>query len=94
MNAKHQFFNIILFQNQLTTQAPVFDNISQPASNGLPSMCNAAILSCCSINEEAQKRQCFTEVGCIKTYSKRNICSSNSIKEALEAIKNSYSPVN
>nr|WED40945.1 putative silk protein 2 [Ephestia kuehniella] len=70
----------------LSTQA------SAPALSSSPkaaNMCNIAILSCCS---GQQQRTCFTKFGCGMTYAKGNACTSDSINTALDSFKSAYAP--
>ncbi|CAB3239402.1 unnamed protein product [Arctia plantaginis] len=80
--------------NQHTTQAPRFEHNSD--SSGMlgraPDMCNAAILSCCTGDQQSQ-RECFRNFSCGIIYGTDKICSPESINEALEAFKAAYSPV-
>ncbi|KAJ8733316.1 hypothetical protein PYW08_001614 [Mythimna loreyi] len=74
-----------------TTPAPQF--AEQQGSLRTPSMCNAAILSCCA-DEKPQQKLCFNNFGCGVSYDNGNACSDASINNALEAFKAAYSPVN
>ncbi|KAF9810790.1 hypothetical protein SFRURICE_014388 [Spodoptera frugiperda] len=75
---------------QPSTPAPQFND--QPGSLRTPSMCNAAILSCCA-DDKAQQRVCFNGFGCGVSYDNGNACSDESISAALESFKSAYSPV-
>lgn len=73
-----------------STPAPQF--AAAPGSLRTPSMCNAAILSCCA-DEKAQQKLCFNGFGCAVSYDNGNACSDASINNALESFKAAYSPV-
>ncbi|XP_026737560.1 uncharacterized protein LOC113500859 [Trichoplusia ni] len=74
-----------------TTQAPRFV-LDEPGLLRTPTMCNAAVLSCCADNIKQQKK-CFDNFGCSISYDNGNACSNDSINEALESFKRAYSPV-
>ncbi|XP_063893281.1 uncharacterized protein LOC110374597 [Helicoverpa armigera] len=75
---------------QTSTQAPQFND--EPGVLKIPSMCNAAILSCCADNQ-SQQRVCFNRFGCAVSYENGKACSDESINAALDSFKTAYSPV-
>ncbi|CAK1598979.1 unnamed protein product [Parnassius mnemosyne] len=72
----------------VTTAAPTFTTKS-PIQE--PGICEAAILSCCRFSDSKQK-QCFTEYGCVKTYSTGVACSPKAIQAVIQNFKNAYAP--
>ncbi|CAG4993759.1 unnamed protein product [Parnassius apollo] len=71
----------------VTTAAPTL--AKSPARE--PGICEAAILSCCRFRDLKQK-ECFTEYGCVKTYSTGVACSPKAIQAVIQNFKNAYAP--
>ncbi|XP_028027321.1 uncharacterized protein LOC114240836 [Bombyx mandarina] len=79
-------------QNEASTKAP---KINDQAAITMPSMCQAAALSCCGFSDDkSQQKQCFTNVGCAMTYANGKACTLDAITEALNVFQNAYAPVN
>ncbi|CAH2071095.1 unnamed protein product, partial [Iphiclides podalirius] len=60
-------------------------------SSDQPSICEAAVISCCRFGESDRER-CFEKYNCSRTYSTGMACSPRVIQMVIEHFKRAYAP--